>query len=225
MFILFIGLTQVEISLKFSQINNNDFSLFGDAMFVSNNIQLTKPGITSVAAGQDSSGQLIHNLPINTYLTNLSATFTKAKNSNFSGEGFAFFFTPNPLYYQHPPIGRFGLPTSFLAFVFDTCLNVNLDTSAKISLCINNSANPLNTISLFDEYLDITNAHTLYVWIEYNSNNKYFGVFVNKDINMPLKPMLFETMDLSEFFTKHSTLYVGFSAYSIRHNAIYAIAS
>jgi len=35
--------------------------------------------------------------------------------------------------------------------------------------------------------------------------------------------VLFDTMNLSEFFTKRSTLYVGFSTYSVNHDEIYEI--
>lgn len=61
---------------------------------------------------------------------------------------------------------------------------------------------PLKIITCSDEYLYITNADTFYAWIEYNSNNKYFGVFVNQDIVKPTNLMLFGIMNLNDFFSK-----------------------
>lgn len=102
----------------------------------------------------------------------------------------------------------FGIPDRFLAFVFYTSSDIDQDTAACLSLCINNCVDLWKTITFSDEYLYITNAHTFYVCIEYNYNNKYFGIFVIQDIIKPINPLLFGKMDLSDFFKKYSTLCV-----------------
>ncbi|CAJ2653737.1 unnamed protein product [Trifolium pratense] len=231
-FITSIKSSKTSLSFHYSSFKQNDISLFGDATLNNGKINLTKFGndFTPSPAGPDTAGQMVNkDVLISSssisFFTNFSFSISQVPNPGFSGYGFTLFFTSKPLESKYPPVGRFGLPKSFLAFVIDTTEGEDRNMVAHLSVSINNTFEPLKFVPISDEFLPITDGQIFYTWIEYDSQSNNFSAFMNYANEKPQHPVLFGTMDLSVFFKNDSTLYFGFSAYSLHHSEIYEIHS
>ncbi|CAI8596735.1 unnamed protein product [Vicia faba] len=187
--ILFPTTLSQNTTFNFSSFTLRNITLLGDSFLRNGVVGLTRS--TTVPAS--SSGTLLYNNPI-----------SHIPESSFSfSTNFTFSITnSNP----NPPSSS---PNHLSFFLNSTTPFISLDfhtNNNQVSLYLNTSVQ--KTIDF-----NLTNANLITSWIDYNSLNTNFSLFLsyaNSSFSKPEKPVLNVDFDLSEYFSDVEFIYVGF---------------
>ncbi|KAK7841401.1 putative l-type lectin-domain containing receptor kinase s.5 [Quercus suber] len=237
--ILFCSLLHLVDIQAAPQFNFSDFNLtrdqnwlvfMGDGATIDYRaLQITPDTVNDAFSLRNKSGRIMYKQPFNMWLSDdKQASFNsffiinmKSINESNPGEGLAFLIAPD-LSIPDASYGQWlGLTNAIndgkqtnriMAIEFDTEKQDYDPNDNHIGLNIN-SVNSTATVSLDDYNIELSSKEgTSYsVWVQYNGTSKVMEVYMVKDGQpKPEKPLLNETINLSQYVNKKS--YFGFAA-------------
>ena len=223
LFVVGISTTLVDIP-TFDGNYLECITLKGDAFQAQGGINITD-NMRSKYGTDISAGALLLKYPVSSH--NLKAfqtefSFVSTKPSSTSqGEGLAFFLSPSSS--AGIPVFPFGLPSRFLAIVFDNTLSSYRDKTVlnSIEVLVDN----ITPIAKTDGVVYTLNNGVMYtVWVAFTG--KTMSIYLSDSKLMPAKPILeFNSTAIRAFIEQFEKLYLGFSSRSIvgsqEHHKIY----
>ncbi|KAH1092621.1 hypothetical protein AAZX31_14G013300 [Glycine max] len=198
-----------NVSFDFPSFTLNNITLLGDSSLRNNGVvRLTNAAPTS------STGAVVYSQPVSLFHASFSTTFSFSihnLNPTSSGDGLAFFLSPNTTLSLSGPL---GLPTAtgFVAIEFDTRLDARFDDPNENHVGFDvDSMKSLVTGDPILDGIDLKSGNTIAAWIDYNTQYTLLNVFLSYSrSSKPLLPLLSVKFDLSHHL--RDPVYVGFSA-------------
>ncbi|XP_014505432.1 probable L-type lectin-domain containing receptor kinase S.7 [Vigna radiata var. radiata] len=195
-------------------LDNNNITLLGDSFLWSNGVvRLTNVASTS------STGAVIYAYPIPlfhppTTFASFSTTFTFSINNlnpASSGDGLAFFLSPNTTSTNLSLSAPLGLPSSFVAVEFDTHLDSRFGDPNENHVGFDvDSMKSLKTGDPILHGIDLKSGNTIIAWIDYDAGRTSLTVFLSYSLPKPVDPVLSVKFNLSQHL--RNPVYIGFSA-------------
>ncbi|GMY30947.1 probable L-type lectin-domain containing receptor kinase S.7 [Fagus crenata] len=212
-----------NVNLEFPTFTLRNLTLLGDSYLRGDGIV----GLTQqLGVPSSSAGTVIYNKPITFFdpESNTTASFSTRfsfsipnVNPSSSGDGLAFFLSPN-----NQTLGSSGgclglvnesqlTKNRFVAIEFDTRLDsdfndpndhhVGLDIESLKSI---DSADPIL------QAIDLKSGNSITAWIDYKNDKQELNVSLSYSRTKPINPVLSVNIDLSDYLKE--AMYLGFSA-------------
>ncbi|MCI02459.1 putative L-type lectin-domain containing receptor kinase, partial [Trifolium medium] len=154
------------------------------------------------------------------------------------GDGIAFFLSPNNLSSSSSSsttTTTFGLPTNFVAVEFNTRFDPRFNDPNENHIGFDiDTLNSLKTVDPIYNGIDLKSGNTNTYWIDYKTDVNSLLVFFFliyspiKPRDSPIKPrdpIIFVTVDLSEYFRGNDGVSVGFSSSAEKSTELHQIES
>jgi serine/threonine protein kinase len=227
-FILTAGNIQLDFPYFTTTNTATNITFIGDSSLRNRVISLTKDTTFS-------TDSIIYNKPISLFdiLTNTTSSFsttfsfsiTNPNNPTSFGDGIAFFLSPNNLS-SSSSRSTFGLPINFVAVEFDTRFDPRFNDPNENHIGFNiDTLNSMKTVDPIYNGIDLKSGNTITSWIDYKTDVNSLSVFLSYSPIKPRNPILFVTVDLSEYFRGNDGVYVGFSASAEKSTELHQIES